>query len=212
MLLENIDVVTYLTNPQPLWSYTLHLPSPHPHLPPSSPPTLLPCSDIYYNDVWELSGNLNGSESAGSCHVLWFTWLHFHGLINALAWGFVLPLGVLVARYYRKKDSKAWFWAHRILQVCVCMCACMRADVCVCACACIRAGMCVCGCAFTGCRECGLHMYVLTYVHVLRVRSVVLVGVWVWIFCLWEVCSLLKSYYILFVHTHTCVCTCVQTH
>ena len=60
---------------------------------------------------------MSDQEVLGSCSVVWFTWVHMHGLLNSIAWGFILPSGVLVARYYRKKESTAWFWAHRILQV-----------------------------------------------------------------------------------------------
>eukprot|EP00249_Psilotum_nudum_P007167 c20361_g1_i2 orf=1032-2261(+) len=35
-----------------------------------------------------------------------------HGVINAVAWGILLPLGVMSARYMRPFSDAAWFYAH----------------------------------------------------------------------------------------------------
>lgn len=52
-------------------------------------------------------------------------WASWHGRAMVLAWGFLLPIGVLVARYFKvppgqdwpaKCDNKTWWHWHRVLQ------------------------------------------------------------------------------------------------
>lgn len=44
--------------------------------------------------------------------------MQIHGILNTVAWGIILPLGVLIARYIKSLDpsSPAWFHGHRICQ------------------------------------------------------------------------------------------------
>ncbi|KAF3323219.1 auxin-induced in root cultures protein 12-like protein [Carex littledalei] len=43
---------------------------------------------------------------------------NIHGVLNTLAWGIILPLGVLIARYIKSLNpsSPAWFHGHKICQ------------------------------------------------------------------------------------------------
>ncbi|WP_225981634.1 cytochrome b561 domain-containing protein [Paracidovorax avenae] len=52
-------------------------------------------------------------------------WAAWHGRLMVLAWAFLLPLGVLAARFFKvvpgqrwpdELDHKAWWHAHRLLQ------------------------------------------------------------------------------------------------
>ena len=47
---------------------------------------------------------------------MWFSYLHLHGILQAVAWGMLFPTGVLVARYYRCGQSQAWLVIHVIIQ------------------------------------------------------------------------------------------------
>lgn len=44
--------------------------------------------------------------------------MQIHGVLNTLAWGIILPLGVLIARYIKSLNpsSPAWFHGHKICQ------------------------------------------------------------------------------------------------
>ena len=65
--------------------------------------------------VWRLSGN--GQEESGQpCPSPQFTYVHLHGIFMYIAWGFLLPLGALLGRYY-KWAWPCWFVLHVILQV-----------------------------------------------------------------------------------------------
>ncbi len=57
-------------------------------------------------------------------HVL-APWVYWHARCMVLAWGVLLPLGALAARYFKvlpgqrwpdRLDNKAWWHAHRVLQ------------------------------------------------------------------------------------------------
>ena len=107
---------------------------------------------------------MNGT-SQYDCDRIWFSYAHLHGLMMAVAWGILLPLGFLIARYYRFL-GKAWIIIHVSLQVslfvpvcvcvyesvCVSMCVCVyesvcvRVRVCVCEHVCVCVSMCVCVC------------------------------------------------------------------
>ncbi|KAJ4719725.1 Cytochrome b561 and DOMON domain-containing protein [Melia azedarach] len=39
-----------------------------------------------------------------------------HGLINAVSWGFLMPMGAITARYMKVFADPAWFYAHIIFQ------------------------------------------------------------------------------------------------
>ena len=41
--------------------------------------------------------------------------VQIHGIIMSVAWGLLIPTGVLVSRY--GKSSAIWFHAHRLIQV-----------------------------------------------------------------------------------------------
>lgn len=52
-------------------------------------------------------------------------WAAWHGRVMVLAWGFLMPLGVLIARFYKVTprqdwptdlDNKFWWHSHRLLQ------------------------------------------------------------------------------------------------
>ena len=108
------------------------------------------CRNFYYGDLWELSGEVNATQ-VYNCDRIWFSYAHLHGLMMALAWGILLPLGFLVARYYRF-CGKVWFIIHVTLQVsvcvCVCVCVCACVCVCVCVCACVCVSVCICVCLY----------------------------------------------------------------
>lgn len=53
------------------------------------------------------------------------SWAAWHGRLMVMAWAFLLPLGVMAARFFkvlpgqdwpRELDHKAWWHAHRVLQ------------------------------------------------------------------------------------------------
>ncbi|KAG6551301.1 hypothetical protein Mapa_007087 [Marchantia paleacea] len=46
-------------------------------------------------------------------------WMQNHGIINALAWGIMFPLGVMAARYMRpfKIFDPLWFYVRRVSSV-----------------------------------------------------------------------------------------------
>ena len=98
---------------------------------------LFPCRGFYYGDLWELSGDVNGT-SQYDCDRIWFSYAHLHGLMMAVAWGILLPLGFLIARYYRFL-GKAWIIIHVSLQVSlfVPVCVCVYESVCVSMCVCV---------------------------------------------------------------------------
>lgn len=54
-------------------------------------------------------------------------WAAWHGRLMVLSWAFLLPMGVLVARFFKVMpgqswpdhvDNKTWWHAHRLLQTC----------------------------------------------------------------------------------------------
>jgi hypothetical protein len=70
-----------------------------------------------FNDLWILSGDVEGaSRFTSQCDAVWFSYAHLHGLLMGTAWGLLLPLGFLIARYY-KNTKKIWFVFHVSLQV-----------------------------------------------------------------------------------------------
>ncbi|KAI7732921.1 hypothetical protein M8C21_007477 [Ambrosia artemisiifolia] len=38
-----------------------------------------------------------------------------HGILNAVGWGILLPIGAMIARYF--KDTSSWFYAHGFIQI-----------------------------------------------------------------------------------------------
>lgn len=44
--------------------------------------------------------------------------LQIHGVLNAVSWGILMPLGVIIARYLRtfKSADPAWFYLHASCQ------------------------------------------------------------------------------------------------
>lgn len=50
------------------------------------------------NDLWLLQGT-GANATLVSCSSNWFTFLHLHGILMYIAWGVLLPFGVLIARY-----------------------------------------------------------------------------------------------------------------
>ena len=74
-------------------------------------------SSSQFNDLWILSGDVEGaSRFTSQCDAVWFSYAHLHGLLMGTAWGLLLPLGFLIARYY-KNTKKVWFVFHVSLQV-----------------------------------------------------------------------------------------------
>ncbi|WCJ33134.1 Cytochrome b561 and DOMON domain-containing protein At5g35735 [Euphorbia peplus] len=43
---------------------------------------------------------------------------NLHGVLNAVSWGFMMPLGIMLARYLKafKVTNPAWFYAHAVCQ------------------------------------------------------------------------------------------------
>lgn len=63
---------------------------------------------------------------SGSMHHELPQWTAWHGRTMVMAWGILLPLGVLVARYFKvmpgqawpeELDNKTWWHGHRVLQI-----------------------------------------------------------------------------------------------
>ncbi|XP_060185211.1 cytochrome b561 and DOMON domain-containing protein At5g47530-like [Lycium barbarum] len=42
---------------------------------------------------------------------------NFHGLLNAVSWGIMMPIGILFARYLKVFSDPAWFYLHSIWQI-----------------------------------------------------------------------------------------------
>jgi len=38
-----------------------------------------------------------------------------HGILGIIGWGLILPVGAIIARYFRHKDP-LWFYLHAIIQ------------------------------------------------------------------------------------------------
>jgi hypothetical protein len=56
----------------------------------------------------------------GTCGAADLTILHkkwAHGWLMGLAWGFFLPLGVVIARFMKGTRPPLWFHLHRICQI-----------------------------------------------------------------------------------------------
>ncbi|KAJ8554515.1 hypothetical protein K7X08_025193 [Anisodus acutangulus] len=60
---------------------------------------------------------LSGSQAI--CHNNFLTLKNVHGVINAISWGVILPIGAVTARYLRHVESlgPAWFYAHAGIQL-----------------------------------------------------------------------------------------------
>ncbi len=65
------------------------------------------------------------SPLSGSVHHHIEPWAYWHARFMVLGWGVLLPVGALVARYFKitrrqrwpeQLDNKAWWHAHRVLQ------------------------------------------------------------------------------------------------
>lgn len=69
----------------------------------------------FLNDLWLLEGAITDSEAI-PCSYQWFSLLHLHGVIMYLAWGLLLPFGVMIGRYYRW-SWPVWFFVHIFCQV-----------------------------------------------------------------------------------------------
>ena len=70
---------------------------------------------IFMSDLWRLRGDGNNADDFG-CPSPTFSFVHLHGTLMYLAWGLLLPLGALLARYYRW-TWPCWFILHVICQV-----------------------------------------------------------------------------------------------
>ena len=74
-------------------------------------------SSLRLNDLWMISGDVNKTTRlTPQCERVWFSYAHLHGLMMGVAWGLLLPLGFLIARYY-KNSKMVWFVIHVTLQV-----------------------------------------------------------------------------------------------
>ncbi|XP_071697589.1 cytochrome b561 and DOMON domain-containing protein At3g25290-like [Rutidosis leptorrhynchoides] len=62
-----------------------------------------------------LSGGTSGSDTAGSG----IKKRNIHGILNAVSWGTLFPIGIIIARYLRTFPSAdpAWFYLHALCQV-----------------------------------------------------------------------------------------------
>lgn len=51
--------------------------------------------------------------------IIFFCSLQIHGIINAISWGILLPIGIMAARYLRPFEfaDPAWFYLHVFCQV-----------------------------------------------------------------------------------------------
>jgi hypothetical protein len=62
------------------------------------------------NAVWALSGEVADTESLSCPYV--FPLREFHGAMMFLSWGFLLPIGVMMARYGRQLIfHRHWYWS-----------------------------------------------------------------------------------------------------
>lgn len=60
---------------------------------------------------------LSGTESSKHNNI--YTLKLVHGIINAISWGILLPIGAVISRYLRHIQSlgPAWFYAHAGVQL-----------------------------------------------------------------------------------------------
>ncbi|XP_046858933.1 protein GLUTELIN PRECURSOR ACCUMULATION 3-like isoform X2 [Xenia sp. Carnegie-2017] len=71
------------------------------------------------NDLWLLNGTakmVDGTKDGDDCKLLYFSFIHLHGIFMFIGWGALLQLGMFFARYFRHREPW-WFKMHRIFQV-----------------------------------------------------------------------------------------------
>jgi len=49
-----------------------------------------------------------------NCFNIWIEYFQVHGVLNAVSWGTLMPLGAMIARYLKvfKSANPAWFYLH----------------------------------------------------------------------------------------------------
>jgi hypothetical protein len=49
-----------------------------------------------------------------NCFNIWIEYFQVHGVLNAVSWGTLMPLGAMIARYLKvfKSADPAWFYLH----------------------------------------------------------------------------------------------------
>ena len=47
----------------------------------------------------------------------WFSRLQTHGVLNAVSWGILMPIGAIMARYMKVFADPAWFYLHVACQL-----------------------------------------------------------------------------------------------
>ena len=71
------------------------------------------------SDIWLLQGTAKDADmtkNGDECNLLYFSYIHLHGIFMFIGWGVLLQLGMFFARYFRHKDPW-WFKMHQALQV-----------------------------------------------------------------------------------------------
>lgn len=58
--------------------------------------------------------NLTGSTGPAASHEL-VQMRTNHGILGVIGWGLILPVGAIIARYFRHKDPM-WFYLHAVIQ------------------------------------------------------------------------------------------------
>lgn len=53
-------------------------------------------------------------ETEPNCFCTWIEYFQVHGVLNAVSWGTLMPLGAMIARYLKvfKSADPAWFYLH----------------------------------------------------------------------------------------------------
>jgi len=78
-------------------------------LPPAAPALIYHGTTRYYGQINFQEGTITVAGTS--------KYIIAHAVLMALAWGFVLPLGVIVARFGKERWPKTWFRYHRANQL-----------------------------------------------------------------------------------------------
>ncbi|KAJ3708207.1 hypothetical protein LUZ61_011912 [Rhynchospora tenuis] len=97
-----------LNTQMPQWSHLIYAVGPSGSLPSSN---YLPEHSSKASGTVDYSGGTVSGASGGSS----FNKARWHGLLVTLGWGILMPIGIMMARYFKKYDP-FWFYAHISIQ------------------------------------------------------------------------------------------------
>ncbi|KAF3329423.1 putative ferric-chelate reductase 1 [Carex littledalei] len=96
-----------LNTTMPQWSHLIYAVGPSGSLPSNN--YLPEHSSKASSSVEYSAGTVSGAGSGSSDKARW------HGFLVALGWGILMPVGIMMARYFKKYDP-FWFYAHISIQ------------------------------------------------------------------------------------------------